>query len=181
MVKKAKVELVGIEDVERIINQLPKKFQQKVIRAALKEASKPMVSQAKTNLESHPWGDSRFTTIKAKTEKGIPGVELGHYAPARGRRAKLAWRAMGAYWLEWGTMENMTKPRESRTRSLAEAQRRVGGPPSKRGRIPAIGWLRRAINQSDKEMEEKYKNILWGQLNKALLRHAKKIRWSGLQ
>jgi hypothetical protein len=180
-VVKPKVELVGLEDVERIVNQLPKKFQQKVIRAALKEASKPMVDQAKTNLESHPWGDSRYTTIKARTEKGIPGVELGHYAPKRGKRPKLVWRAMGAYWLEWGTMEQMTKPREPGTRSLATAQRRVGSLPSKRGRVPAIGWLRKAINQTDEQMEEKYKNILWGQLNKALLRHAKKIKWSGLQ
>jgi hypothetical protein len=179
-VVKPKVELVGLEDVERIVNQLPKKFQQKVIRAALKESSKPMVKQAEANLDAHPWGDSRFTTIKARTEKGIPGVELGHYAPARGKRAKLAWRAMGPYWLEWGTMELMTKPRESRTDPLPKAQSRVGPPPSKRGRIPAIGWLRRAINQTDEEMEEKYKNILWGQLNKALLRHAKKIRWSGM-
>jgi hypothetical protein len=140
-----------------------------------------MVEKAKANLDAHPWGDSRFTTIKAKTERRIPGVEIGHFAPARGRRAKLAWRAMGPYWLEWGTMELMTKPRESRTRSLAEAQRRIGASPSKRGRIPALGWLRRAVNATDEEMEEKYKNILWSKLNKALLRHAKKIKWSGLQ
>lgn len=179
MVKKAKVELVGIEDVEMILNKLPKKFQAKVITAALKASAKPMTEQAKRNLDAHPLGDSRYTTIRARREKGIPGVELGHYAPKRGSRAKLVWRAMGAYWLEWGTMELMTKPRESRTRSLTEAQRKVGS--GKRGRISAIGWLRRAINASDEEMEKIYRNTLWEKFNTTLLRHAKKIQWSGLQ
>jgi len=161
-----------------ILNQLPKKFQARVIGAALKESSKPMFEQAERNLDSHPWGEGRQVKIFAKREKGVPGVEIGRVAPRRGRRAEEAWEAMGAYWLEYGTMEQMTKPRESRTRSLSQAQQRVGT--GKRGRIPAIAWFRKAINSEDKNVENKYRDILWKKLNQALLRKAKQVKWSGL-
>jgi len=180
VVKKAKVELVGIEDVEMILNKLPGKFQAKVIAAALKEAGKPMIDEAKRSLESAPYGAglSRFTKMKARRVKGIPGVEIGQDPPKRGKRSKLAWRAMGPYWLEFGTMENMTKPREPGTRPLSEAKRRVGT--GRRGRIPAFGWLRKAVDKTEKIVEKNYRDILWGVLNKKLLSHAKKIKWSGL-
>lgn len=182
MAKKAKVELVGINDMEKIINQLPKKFQARVINAALKEASKPLFERAKVNLGSAPNGSDLVRIIRqvSRKVKGIPGQEIGAMPTKRKRRSEGAWEDMGAYWLEWGTMELMTKPREPRTRSLTAAQRRVGSS-SKRGRIPAVGWLRRAIDMTDKQIEESYRNILWKTLNKKLLSKAKKIKWSGLQ
>lgn len=181
MAKKATVELVGIKDVEMILNKLPRQFQAKVVSAALKEAGKPMIEKAKQNLESVQYGRglSRFTKMKLKKVKGIPGIEIGQDPPKRGKRAKLAWRAMGPYWLEFGTMEKMTEPREPRTRSLTEAQRRVGS--GKRGRIPATGWLRRAVDTTIKLVEDRYRNELWKALNKKLLAKARKIKWSGLQ
>ncbi len=178
MVKKTKVELVGIEDVEMILNQLPSRFQARVITAALKESAKPMHQAAVRNLDSHPWGEGRQVKLISKREKGIPGIEIGRIAPARGKRAEAAWEAMGAYWLEYGTMELMTKPRESRTRSLSEAQRRVGSS-TERARIPAIGWLRKAVSSQMGLTEKQYRNLLWKKLNQSLLRHAKKIKWSG--
>lgn len=180
MAKKATVELVGLKDMEMILNQLPKTFQKTVIKAALKEAALPMVEKAKQNLESVQYGAglSRFTKMKLREVKGIPGVELGQYPPKRGKRAKLVWRAMGPYWLEWGTMERMTKPREPGTRSLAEARRRVGT--GTRGRIPATGWLRRAVDVTTDRVEKDFRTILWRTLNKKLLKKARKIKWSGL-
>ena len=181
MAKIARVELVGINDVEMILNQLPGKFQASVLTAALMKAAKPMFDEAKQNLESVQWGAglSRFTKMKSKREKGIPGVELGQYPPKRGKRSKLVWRTMGPYWLEWGTMEIMTKPREPGTRSLGTAQKRVGT--GTRGRIPATGWLRRAVDRTEKQVTDSFRDILWKTLNKTLLRKAKKIQWSGLQ
>ena len=75
----------------------------------------------------------------------------------------------------------MEKPREPGTRPLGTAQRRVGHPPSRRGRIPANGWLRRAVDTTEEEIEQKFRGILWKTLNKSLRRYGKKIKWSGLQ
>ncbi len=183
MAKKAKVELVGIEDVEMILNRLPKTFQAKVINAALKEASKPLLEKAKQNLGAaqHGAGLVRMVRQVSRRVKGIPGQEIGAMPTKRARRSEAVWEDMGAYWMEFGTMEFMTKPREPKTRSLTEAQRRVGQPPSRRGRIPASAWLRRAVDTTEEEIEQKYRGILWKKLNKALLRKARKIQWSGLQ
>ena len=182
MVKKAKVELVGIQDVEMILNKLPAKFQARVINAALKEASKPLYEAARQNLGSAQWGAGLVRMIRqvSKRIKGIPGQEIGAMPTKRTRRNEAVWEDMGAYWLEWGTMEQMEKPREPKTRSLSEAQKRVGIN-TRRARIPATGWLRRAIDTTEKGIEQNYRNILWKKLNKSLLRKAKKIRWSGLQ
>ncbi len=182
MAKKTKVELVGINDMEKILNQLPKKFQSRVITAALKEATRPLFERAQRNLASVQWGGGLSKYIKqlSRKERGIPGFNIGFVALKRGKRAKLVWRAMGGYWLEYGTMENMTKPREPRTRSLTQAQRNVGVN-SKRARVPAHGWLRKAVDTTEKIITDDYRNILWKTLNKNLLRKAKKIKWSGLQ
>lgn len=181
MVKKAKTELVGIEDVEMILNQLPRKFQASVITGALRKAGKPMLEEAKRSLESTPWGSglSRFTKMASRKENGIPGIEIGQKPPKRGKRAKLVWRAMGAYWLEFGTMEKMTKPREPGTRSLSKARTRVGD--GKRGRVPAHGWLRRTFDRTVDQLENDFGNILWKTLNRRLFSKAKKIKWLGLR
>lgn len=183
MAKKAKVELVGLNDVERILNQLPKAFQARVINAALKEASKPLFEKAKQNLGAAQYGSGLVKLIRQVTRrvKGIPGQEIGAMPTKRRRQSEAVWEDMGAYWLEFGTMERMTKPREPRTRSLTAAQRRVGQSPSKRGRISASAWLRRAADTTEKMITNNYRNILWKHLNKKLLRKAKKIKWSGLQ
>jgi len=183
MAKKAQVELVGIKDVEMILNRLPATFQAKVITAALKEATKPLLERAKVNLGSAPYGASLVRMIRQVSRKvsGIPGQEIGAMPTKRARRSEQVWEDMGAYWLEFGTMEFMTKPREPKTRSLTQAQRRVGQPPSRRGRIPANAWLRRAYDTTEEQIEQGFRRILWKTLNKKLLSKAKKIKWSGLQ
>lgn len=182
--KKAAVEIVGIEDVEKILNQLPGKFQAPILNAALKEVSIPLFEKAKQNLGSVPFSGQTLVKVlrqKLARERGLPGVEIGAMPMKRKRRNDGAWEDMGAYWTEFGTMELMTIQRSNRTRSLAAAQRRVGKPPSTRGRIPAYAWLRNAVDTTDKQMQEDFRNYLWKHLNKSLLRKAKKIKWSGLQ
>ena len=176
------MELVGIEDVEKILNQLPKTFQAQVLNAALKEASKPFFERARQNLTSLQWGGGLGRMIRqvSRRERGIPGQEIGAMPTKRKRRSEGVWEDMGAYWLEWGTMEAMEKPRESKTRSLSEAQRRVGIN-TRRARVPAGGWLRKTADSESPVVEKNFRNILWKKLNQKLLRKARKIKWSGLQ
>lgn len=181
MAKKPKVELVGIEDVEKILNQLPKQFQARVINAALKEASKPLLEAAKRNLGSAPHGGDLVRMVRQISRRvhGIPGQEIGFMPTKRARRSEAVWEDMGGWWLEFGTMEHMIKPREPSTRPLHVAQMRVGSPPATRGRIFPQAWLRKAVDMTDKEIEDSFRNILWGKLNKSLRRYAKKIKWGG--
>ncbi len=186
MAKKATVELVGLNEVEWILQRMPKTFQGKVLNAALKEASKPLYEMARVNLDAAAasFGSGMLSHLIrqiSRKEKGLPGQEIGAVPTKRIRRSEAVWEDMGAYWLEFGTMEFMIKPRERRTRSLTEAMRRVGQSPSKRGRIPAMGWLRKSVDMTDKQMENKFRVILWEILNKKLLTKAgRKIKWTRL-
>lgn len=174
MAVKAKAELVGIEDLERFLNNMPKEFQGTVLNSAIKEASKPLLEAAKRNLASAPYGAHLVRMIRQVSRKvaGLPGQEIGAMPTKRKRRSEAVWEDMGAYWLEFGTMEMMTKPREPRTRSLAEAQRRVGA--GRRGRIPANAWLRRAVDTTEEEIEQKFRGILWKKFNQRLRRDMKR-------
>ena len=190
MAKKAKVELVGIEDMEKILNRLPATFQKRVIRAALKDAGEPLLVAAKQSLASTGYSGMHqrkqrtsqelldVVVQRPRTIKGIPATEIGAMPTKRARRRSSVWEDMGAYWLHWGTMEFMTKPREPGTRSLAQAKRRT---PPHLGRVPATGWLIKAVDETEGELTDGFRNILWKQLNKKLLAKAKKIKWSGLQ
>ncbi len=198
MAKKATVELVGLNEVEWILNKMPKTFQGRVINAALKEASKPLFAMARISIASAAasvgsGGFAHLIRQVSRKQKGIPGQEIGAMPTKRKRRNEAVWDDMGPYWLEFGTMELMTKAREPGTRSLSKVYagtrttgskkgiRKVNPPPSKQGRIPAMGWLRKAVDATDEQIENKFRVILWEILNKKLLTKAgRKIKWSRL-
>lgn len=196
---KATVELVGLDDLYALMKELPVKYQRTIGLAALKEASKPLIKEEQQALSSVPHGSKYIGNIKAKSRriKGRPGVEVGYYAPERRDRKKRykvpsykiggktvkgivsglgvegnALETMVGWWNEFGTMERMTKPREPKTRPLAEAQRRAGDPP--RGRWTAHGWMRRVMDTKmtvPGPIADEFKRVLWKKTNAFLKRN----------
>lgn len=170
----AKTELIGLEEVEQILNKLPGEVQRKILTSALRNSAKPVLNAAKINISTARGGNKLTENIKIRSKKksaAKPGVNVGYFPT----KAKTAWEAMGGLWLEFGTMEFMTRPRSRKTRPLSDAQRKVGPPPSKRGRTQPIAWLRRATDANEKQIIEGFRKVLWDGMNKFFRRYARKL------
>lgn len=92
------VELLGADDMRKVIKQLPKATQRKVLIGIYKEAVKPMVRAARKN--ARPISNTLAKSIGAfaSKQKSVARVFVG---PRTGKRRK--YDGWWAHFWEWGT------------------------------------------------------------------------------
>ena len=179
---KTGTELVGMDELISTLNMMSAELQKNVLTPSCRIAAKPLLEAAQSNLSADRNGARLIGAMKIKAKRKssrYPGVFVGYYPKvSSAKRSKAAWEAMGGWWLEFGTMEFMEIPRSRRTRPLATAQRRVGAPPSMRGRIRPIAFMRRAWDSKKDEITKEFNKSLWKGINSYLKRKARKLKWS---
>lgn len=182
---KAKVEIVGIKQLEDVLTKLPKDLEQRnVLRSAIRTAGKPLAQELKDNL------------IAANETMGSPNVDLSDQILVKALSKRKTWRA--GYMYGWDVKKAMTGfkkylPDISRAKWALLAAKwlewgsaGIGRYGKYRGKsyraIRPQGWFRRAIDSQTPKVENSFRGILYKTLNRYIDRYIKKGGiWSGLQ
>ena len=177
---KAKAEIVGIEQLEDVLNKLPAKVNRSVLLATTKESGKDLLAKAKSALRaannnqgSHNVDTDELVKLwslkKSKTHRA--GITVGFkpmydkkeeneafkkYMPDRSRAM---WAIRGPLWMEHG----------------ASGVGRKSG--VKFRPIRPHGWFRRSVDTSIRGIERDFKKILHKKINALLDRYIKKHGW----
>jgi len=172
-------EIVGIEQLEDVLNKLPAKVNRSVLLSTTREAGKELLSKAKNGLraannaqgtqavdmdelvkmwplkKSKTWRAGQTIGFKVMYDKKTESDIFRKYAPDISRQK---WAIRGPLWMEYGT----------------SGRRRKGGAARK---IAAHGWFRRAVDTSIRGIERDFKKILGKKINQFLNRYIKRHGW----
>ena len=174
-------EIVGIKQLEDVLNKLPAKVNRSVLLSTTREAGKGLLQKAKSSLsaansrqgspnvntdemvqmwslrKSKTWRAGVAVGFKAQYDNKARGQLFSKYAPDISRQK---WAILGPLWMEHGTT----------------GVRRKGG---KARKILAHGWFRRSVDTSMRGIENSFKSILHKKLNQFIDRYIRKsgITW----
>jgi hypothetical protein len=172
-------EIVGVEQLEDVLNKLPAKVNRSVLLSATRESGKTLLDRAKNGLrsannaqgsknvdtdelvkmwplkKSKTWRAGQTVGFKPMYDKRVESEIFRKYAPDRSRQM---WAIRGPLWMEYGTSGRTRKGKAAR-------------------RINPHGWFRRAVDVSIREIERDFKKILHKKINQLLNRYIKKHGW----
>lgn len=172
-------EIVGIEQLEDVLNKLPANVNRSVLLSVTRESGKGLLDRARSSLQSansrqgspnvdmdelvQMWPLKKSKTWRAGQSIGVKGMYdkktesevFRKYAPDRSRQM---WAIRGPLWMECGT----------------SGVRRKGGTARK---INPHGWFRRSVDTSIRGIENNFKQILHKKLNQFLNRYIKRHGW----
>lgn len=156
------VEIIGIEQVHRLINKLPKEYQKPILTKTCMSVSRYIGEAALNNLSSVPGNNIIKGQINTwKLEKSpLAGAWVGWNLDkaekdykAAGTRAEKAWAFRGALWTEYGAS------------GIGRHGRYIG---KKYHPIQPYGWWRRAIDMNIDKTEKEFNNHMVGIFNRFL-------------
>lgn len=174
-------EIVGIEQLEDVLNKLPAKVNSSVLLSTSREAGKDLLAKAKSSLSAansrqgspnvdtdemvQMWSLRKSKTWRAGVAVGFKGQYdnkvrkqlFDKYAPDISRQK---WAILGPLWMEYGTSGSTRKGGKAR-------------------KIYAHGWFRRSVDTSMRGIEKNFKSILHKKLNQFIDRYIRKnsITW----
>ena len=176
--KRAKAEIIGIEQLEGVLNKFPYDIsQKKVLATSVRIAGKPLAERAKRNLKmaSDIMGspaikleDQFMIKPLSKNKTWRAGYIYGwsvRKADAVYKiwkvkdRSRAAWAFRGAMWLEWGASG------VGRWSKYAGTHYR---------QIQPMGWFRRAVDSSISGVQKDFKISFHKTVNRALNKYIKK-------
>lgn len=165
------IRIEGIEEAERVLNEMIKEFPKQTVAAGLRSAAKPFVNRTK---EAGPEPKfSKLAGVKVYTKGKEPLMAAGQF----GGRNKRVWKTLGSYmsmyyisyWMNHGTLANRsTAYHFKNARKSVSAKWKGGIKPidsmskaweaTKAQVISAIpGEMRKAGERFIKKMQEKNK------------------------
>lgn len=146
------VNLVGFDEFEDFLVQLPKVTAKTVVRNSLKKAAAPILTAAKAAAPAGPSGKLRESFIISPKKKGRAKFKVR----GGGMEIFVGSTAKHAHLVEFGTKERVSKDGKSS------------------GRMPENRFFTRVWDQTWKEAEKILYRELWIQLAKAAKRLANK-------
>ena len=144
-----KIELFGVEELDKFFQSLGNYDQSKIIMNAYREGSKSMIAKAKQNLRAH---------LKSKSKRGNLEKSIG-FVPGRIGRSSAVWAKIGArrfgayrgfhgHLYDAGTVERSTKQGFNR------------------GAMPASHFFTESVEQESGAMMQDVERAMLGALEK---------------
>lgn len=184
----------GMDDVNKFLKGFDAKVNKKIMNQGLAKTGAVLKAEMKSNIGSGRGGSYLTRNIKIwqgkKTKRALKWIgfkktsrrtdkqkerfnkELSNRS-GHTDRARRSWMEMGAYWLEFGTMERMTIPRANKTRSIGEAIARTGT--GERGRVAPIAWFRKAVASKMDPMVSRFSKDMGKAIDAYVMRTFKRV------
>lgn len=196
-VVKATAQIIGIEQVEDVINKLPVDISKRILKQAVKASGKTLESRMASNLErvNKILGSSRvdikdmigvWTMKSSKTwragyfygsdplyKRNIEGQVYDKYKAIGGRSLGM-WAIRGPLWMEYGTSGRARGKHVERYKRKSAWKYPGATATGAVRKIPPTGWFRRAIDTSIPTIERDFRGILHKKINGYLDRYIKK-------
>ena len=194
---KATAEIIGIGQVEDVINKLPKDISKRVLKTAVRASGKTLEQRAIAALKianqalgsdrvdikdmfgvwsfktSQTWRAGYFYGVKSIYNKNHEGRIYDKYKAIGGRSLGM-WAIRGPLWMEHGT-SGQARGKHVKKYHRKSAWKYPGGTSSGKVRqIRPAGWFRRAKDQSIRHIENNFKKHLHKKINGYLNRYIKK-------
>jgi len=169
-VVKTATEIVGIEQLENVLNGLPKRLNKKLLGQATRAVAKFTLQDARANVQPYSKFAPKQVKVWALTRSRRAGVWVGwnikqarkDFKEHQSDRSKAMWAFMSAVWLEYGStgIGRSGKFRGIKYRALQP-----------------VGWFRRAVDTNIGRTEKEFKGILHKKINTFLDKWITKHGW----
>jgi hypothetical protein len=158
------VEIIGIEQLNEVLNELPLKLSKKMLNTTARRVIKRVHDSAVSNLSQHSKtlpDQVKIWPLKSWRAGYWTGWNLKQAKEAYGKaktRAEKAWAFRGAFWLEYGTS------------GVGRAKRYHGKSYRK---IEPTGWFRRAVDSNIDGVKKDFAGEVANTINRFLNRKIK--------
>ena len=171
---KAVTEIVGIEQLEKSLDQLPKRLNRKLLNQACRGSAKYVHQAARWNVQPHSKIAAKQTKIWALKGSRRAGVWVGwntkqadkDYRELQHDRSKAMWALKSGMWLEFGA--------KGVDRGIG---RRAPYKGTQYHPTQPVGWFRRAVDTKLPQTERDFKKVLHKKINQFLDKWITKHGW----
>ncbi len=165
------IEIKGIDELNKMLRDLPGKISRKLVFTALRKAAQPMKEEA-VNLAPKRTGNiRRAMSIVQNGYEDLPGIMI---APTKGKRA--TYDAWYARFQEYGTSgfggrkRSLTSVSVDLKKGAINRQYKTTGYKKRGAGLPAIRFMQRAFESK----KEQVLSSINGELGKAIMNHLRK-------
>jgi len=152
------IEILGIQQALSTLDELPKRYNKQVLKAALRTEGNKIKRKAAADLQGFSKRTAKCIKIWSAKNKFGASVHVGakrmkgskfFFEPKSGSRTDQAYAAMAPVWWEWGTYDGR--------------------------RLPATGYMRRAVDSTESNIIRSFQKTLVENITKFLRRKALKF------
>lgn len=181
--KASKTRITGIDKVYAFLERIPEKYSKRFITTAFKQASKPLVKQAKRNAPKQTGLLKKSIGVVKARSKNMPSVlvmpvQSKRFAAAKTKTGKHTLKAVSKKALKEGRVKRKDSSRAWYAHFLTGTRKRKTKKGSNRGRISGINYMEDAQRATENEVERLSRQLIVKEIEKEAKKRGYKHQWT---